>query len=307
VHLGENEIPDLVRTLTAAAFELVTVERKANFLLFHLVRPDEFGIAIRYLLAYSGKERMSSGDMGVLEKIAANEGASLVFVSDSQVSDGKHVLLTSDELFGRLGGVVDSMLPLESEYPEHLELLGFNRLPTGLRGKPDELFEAYAHAGLQFLWRGRVIRYGQERRFEAVPDGLALGARIPLLLYDCKAANISYEFSATTIRQFADYINDFHRRYLSYLGRLHCFLAISSAFQDEKTLRNRSDELYGKCGVPLVCLTAKDLAQMVSLFSQHLALRSVVDWADILRSPAVDFNGVKAGLEARIRDRIIRE
>jgi hypothetical protein len=169
------------------------------------------------------------------------------------------------------------------------------------------LFEAYAHAGLQFLWRGRVIRYGQERRFEAVPDGLALGARIPLLLYDCKAADTLYEFSATTIRQFADYITDFNRRYQSYLGRLHCFLAISSGFQDEQILRNRSDELYGKCGVPLVCLTAKDLAQMVTLFSQHLPLRSVVDWADILRPPAVDFNRVKVGCEARIRDGVVRE
>jgi hypothetical protein len=137
--LGENEIPDLVRTLTAAAFELVKVERKANFLLFHLVRPDEFGIAIRYLLAYSGKERMSSGDIEVLNKISASEGASLVFVSDSQAPDGKHVLLTPDELFGRLGGVVDSMLPLEPEYSEHLELLGFNKLPNGLKGKPDDL------------------------------------------------------------------------------------------------------------------------------------------------------------------------
>ncbi len=182
-----------------------------------------------------------------------------------------------------------------------------NKLPAGLKGKPDDLFEAYAHAGLQFLWRGRVIRYGQERRFEAVPDGLALGANAPFLLYDCKAADSFYEFSATTVRQFADYINDFNRRYQGYLGRLHCFLAISSAFQEEGTLRNRSDELHGKCGVPLVCLTAKELARMVTLFSKHLALRSVVDWTDILRPPIVDFSRVEAGLQARIRDGIVRE
>jgi hypothetical protein len=285
----------------------VTVERKANFLLFHLVRADEFGIAIRYLLAYSGKERMSSGDIAAVEKIAALEGGSLVLVSDSQASDGKHVLLTTGELIGRLGGVVNSMLPLEPEYPQQLELLGFNKLPTALKGKPDDLFEAYAHAGLQFLWRGRVIRYGQKRRFEAVPDGLALGAKIPFLLYDCKAADTAYEFSATTIRQFADYINDFTRRYQIYLGRLHCILAISSAFQDQATLRNRSDELYGKCGVPLVCLTAKDLARMVTLFSEHISLRSVVDWADILRPPIVDLSRAEAGLQARMRDGIIRD
>lgn len=305
--MADDDIPDLVRTLIAAAFELTKVERKANFLLFHLARPDEFGIAIRYLLAYSGQEKISSGAQQALQKLAAREGASVVLVSDSHTSSGKLVLLTKDELLGRLGGAVNSMLPLEPEYPAQLELLGYNKLPSGLKGKPDDLFEAYAHAGLQFLWRGRVIRYGQERRFEAVPDGLAVGSMAPFLLYDCKAADTCYEFSATTVRQFADYINEFGRRYYAYLGRLHCFLAISSAFQDKDTLRNRSDELYGKCGVPLVCLAAKDLARMVSLFSKHIALRSVVDWTDILRSPIIDYDRVEAGLQARIRDGIVRE
>ena len=305
--MPDDEIPEFVRTLTAAGFELSTVERKPNFLLFHILRTDEFGIPIRYLIAYAGKQRISPGDAEVLRKLATHEAASVVIVSDSQEKSSDQVVLSTDELFGKLGGTVSSLLPLEPDYADRLVTLGFNKLPPGFKGRADDLFEIYAHAGLQFLLPGRVIRYGQERRFEAVPDGLAFGNRIPFLLYDCKAAEERYEFTATTIRQFADYINDFHRRYENYLGRLHSFLAISSAFQDVTNLRDRSDELYAKCKVPLVCLTAKDLARMVALFAQHIAIRSVVDWTDILRPPIIDLSRVETAVQARLRDNVIRE
>ena len=304
--VDENEIPALVRTLTTAAFNLVQVDRKTNYLLFRLVRPDEFGMSIRYVLAYSGEQRMSMADVESVAKVAAHEGASVVLVGACGEYAGDYVCLSPDELFGKLGGAVNSMLPLEPEYADQLETLGYNRLPEGLKGKPDDLFEAYVHAGLQFLLRGRVIRYGQDRRFEAVPDGLALGKTTPLLLYDCKAAGEAYEFSATAVRQFADYVKEFHQRYESYLGRLYCFVAISSAFQDIETLRARSDELYAKSGVPLVCVRACDLATMIGLFTERVALRAVVDWKEILRPPIVDIGRVESVMQARLRDGVIR-
>lgn len=306
--MDDNEVPDLIRTLTAAGFELSNVERKPNFMLLHLVRADEFRIPIRYLLAYAGRGRVSSSDAKVLGKIADRDGASaVVVVSDSQGSIPDLVLVTKDELYCRLGGPVSSMLPLEPEYGRDLVTLGLNKLPDGVRGRPDDLFEVYVHAGLQFVLTGHVIRYGQGRRFEAVPDGLALGKRTPMLLYDCKAADNMYEFGAATIRQFSDYVRDFHRRYEKYIGRLHCFLAISSAFQDHATLLDRSGELYGKCGVPLVCMSAADLARTVTLFSNHTAFRQAVDWSDLLRPPMLDFSRVEAAVGARGRDGVIKE
>ena len=124
--MGDNEIPDLVRTLTAAGFELSNVERKSNFLLFHLERADEFRIPIRYLSAYAGQQQISSGDAEVLRKLGDRDGASVIVVSDSQATIADHVVLTTDELFGRVGGAVSSMLPLEPEYERDLETLGFN-------------------------------------------------------------------------------------------------------------------------------------------------------------------------------------
>ncbi|MGB9106539.1 MAG: hypothetical protein WCC59_17440 [Terriglobales bacterium] len=126
--MADDDIPELVRTLTAAGFELANVERKSNFLLFHLARADEFGIPIRYLLAYAGQQRISSGDTEVLGKIAAREAASVVIVGDAQETSTKHVVLSSDELFGKLGGTVSSVLPLEPGYGEELVTLGFNNI-----------------------------------------------------------------------------------------------------------------------------------------------------------------------------------
>jgi hypothetical protein len=249
--MSESEIPDLMRTLLAAGFEVTNVERKPNYLVSTLVRADEFGIRMKYILAYSGDQSISSADVEGLKKLSAHEGGSLVVVTSSANCANDVVILTKGELFAKFGGLISSTFPLEPEYGSQLIVLSRNRLPPGLKGAPDDLFEAYVHAGLQFLLRGRVLRYGQDRRFEAVSDGLALSS--PLMLYDAKASDQCYEFSLTAIRQFADYVTQFHRRYESYVGRLYSFIVVSYEFQDESILQTRSQELYAACGVPLVC------------------------------------------------------
>jgi hypothetical protein len=304
VRLALNEVPEFVRTLFASGFDVLSVTHKPNFTLIDAVRHDEFGLAHKYLFAYAGEQSISKADHNILGKLTRSTNAPLVVISDKDAPNEGRVVLTRSQFFGKVGGAISSILALEPEYGERLRELGFNRLPSELRGKPDDLFEVYVHAGLQFLLSGRVIRYGQERRFEAVSDGVAVGRNTPLMLYDCKAADGRYEFSRNTIRQFADYVNDFHRRYEQSVGRLHAFLAISSAFQDLDTLRERSSELYSACGIPAVCLTAGTLSGLVSLFATNVALRPVVDWKYILTAPIVEIGRAEEQVKARVRDHI---
>jgi hypothetical protein len=303
--LAQNEVPEFVRTLLASGFDVLAVTPKPNYTLVNATRHDEFGLAHKYLFAYAGEQTISGADRNALDKLSRYINAPLVMISEKDTPDEGRVVLSRSQFFGKVGGPVSSVLALEPDYRQRLRELGFNRLPRGLRGQPDDLFETYVHAGLQFLLSGRVLRYGQERRFEAVSDGVAVQRNVPLMLYDCKAAEGRYEFTSTTIRQFADYVNSFHRRYEQYVGRLHAFLAVSSAFQDLDTLRERSGELYSACGIPTVCLTTEDLSDMVSLFATHVALRSVVDWKDIFRAPIVKIGRAKEQVEARLRDQIV--
>jgi len=297
-----------MRTLLAAGFEVTRVDRKPNYLALALVRPDAFGIGVKYLLAYAGDRLISTADIDVLKKLSSREASSLVVVSNNQVSrEDSTVVLTKAKLFSLVGGIVSSVLPLEPEYGNHLTILAKNQLPHGLTGEPDDLFEAYVHAGFQFLLRGRVLRYGQDRRFEAVPDGLVLSKSAPLILYDAKAAGDHYEITKTTIRQFADYTRQFHGRYEEYVGRVHAFAVVSHAFQNESVLIDRSNELYADCGVPLVCVTASSVAQMVALFADRPMFRSIVDWKNIFVAPVLKFEKVKEIVDARKRDKVVGE
>lgn len=306
--MPEEELPNLMRTLLAAGFEVSRVDRKPNYLALNLERPDEFGIGIKYLLAYAGDGVISDADIDGLKKPAASQSSSLVIVSgNTNIPAGSAVVITKAKFFGLVGGVVSSVLPLEADYGTQLTVLAKNKLPPGLAGEPDDLFESYVHAGLQFLLRGRVLRYGQNRRFEAVPDGLAIVKGAPLILYDAKAAKDPYELSKTAIRQFSDYVSQFHNRYEEHVGRVHAFAVVSGSFQGRDVLMERSNELYAECHVPLVCVTAESVAQMVSLFADRPVFRSVVDWKNIFVPPVLDFAKVKEIVDARKRDEVVRD
>jgi hypothetical protein len=303
--LPTNEIPEFVRTLFAVGFDVLSVTHQPNFTLVDAVRNDEFGLAHRYAFAYAGDQSLSAADRNALLKLPRRNGAQVVTISDTETAK-ELVVLSRSKFFGKVGGPVSSVLALEPNYSGRLIELGFNRLPPDLRGRPDDLFESHVHAGLQFLLCGRVIKYGQERRFEAVSDGVTIGKNSPLMLYDCKSSEHQYEFSKAASRQFADYVNDFHRRYEQSVGRLYAFLVVSSAFQEIETLRGRSDELYSACSIPMVCLTTETLADLVSLFSSNVAFRSIVDWKNVFRAPIVDVTLAREQLAARQRDGIAR-
>jgi|SRR5882724_9300820 len=301
----QSKIPTIINTLIGSGFHLQNLSSKPSYLLLRVYRRDEFGIAQPYVLAYSGDTVLKAPAIAGLHKVALNDDAPLVIIGAAESAPADVPVLTLEQFTGRMGGAVTSVLPLEAEYPTQLAELGLNKKPPGLRGRTDDLFEAYVHAGLQFILQGRVIRYGQDRLFEAVPDGVVLGRESIQLLYDCKAYKNGYPISRDSIRQFADYVRTFHGRYESYVGRLHSFLVVSGKFQSDSTLEARSRELYSECQVPLAFMTAETLGQVVTLLNNAPRYRQSIDWNVVLSSVIIKTKAVQAQLRARKKDKII--
>jgi hypothetical protein len=291
-------LPTLISTLLSNGFRLIDTAHKPAYLACIVQRADEFGVQHRHLIACTPPSgTLQDSDVDSLRKLAAYQKTALVIVGATTKPHPELPVLTHQTFLSRLGGPVSALLPLESTYAEHLVALGRNTLPSGLTGAADSLFEEYVHAGLQFLFHERVHRYGQERLFEALPDGLVPGKRAPLMLYDAKAARYGYDVTATTIRQFADYVNDFHPRYENYTG--------SGEFQSPGTLQARSDELYATCNVPLRFITASELGAVIQLFAERPAFREAIDWKQIFAKHLITAADVTKHVEARRKDGII--
>jgi hypothetical protein len=248
---------------------------------------------------------ISQDDLAALERAAQYERSALVVVGAATASDPVVPILSVHEFLGRLGGPVPALIPLEREYPERLRVLGHNALPSGLAGKADTIFEQYVHAGLQFILQDRVLRYGQDRLFEALPDGLVAGHRSPLMLYDAKAAKYGYDVTVNSIRQFADYVRKFHSRYETFTGRLYAFLLISGDFAAEGTLEERSAQLFSECGVPLRTVTSEEMSKIVALFAERPSYRQAVDWKNVFSKTVITEAVVEENLKARIQDGVI--
>jgi hypothetical protein len=303
---NDDEVGILMRTLLGAGFVVNKVQRKPNCLAITAKRFDEFGIASTYLFGYAGDETISDADCAALSKVAETQSAALVLIGNVSKTPKNSTVVSREALLNKFGGAIPSLLPLEPLYGTQLTMLARNFLPDGLAGKADDVFELYVHSGLQFLLRGRVIRYGQQRRFEVVPDGIVIANSSPPMLYDCKAAESGYDLSRNSIRQFADYVNSFRTRWGSFLSTpLHAFLVISSEFQDVKVLQERSNELYGECAVPLVCMTAECLKDCVAEFVSKPHLRPAIDWRRVFVPPLVEMSVILKQIDARMRDEII--
>jgi hypothetical protein len=278
---GNDMLATAVRTLLSAGILVDSALRKAEFLAISCHRIDDLGVSIPYLVV------LSDGPLSVAGVAAARTNAShdehhLVIVSDEYDGDEPHA--SWSEFLARLGGPLKSYLPLSDDFASALQELGHFRLPAGLNGQADTIFEEYVLAGLQFMLGNRVIRYGQDRRFERVPDGIAHAGDPPVLfIYDAKAAGDGFLVDAAALRQFGDYVRSFNRRYESRFGAIRTFLVVSGHFDMTEDMKsNRADELFADCGARLSFLTSDDMSAICSMLKDNITVRSALPWHDIV-------------------------
>jgi hypothetical protein len=161
------------------------------------------------------------------------------------------------------------------------------------------------HAALEFILGGRVVRWGQNRRFEKIPDGLAIPDVKFSALYDAKAYEKGYEISEDTIRQFKSYVDDFKAKYSAYYT-LNTFIVISSDFPHKKeTLLNRSQELQAACGIPLSFLDSTSLVEILKIFTKKPLFRRSINWTKIFTKVVVSPSLINNEIKSLNKDGII--
>jgi len=297
----------MVRTLIGNGFSVQNVTQKPGYTLISCSRYDEFGGQISYEFAlFDG--RLGSAATSAILHHASGMKAYPVLVGSGELPDTSGVsYLDWWQFLGRCGGAIKSWLPLQPHFSFNLVELGHNRKVRGLIGRPDDLFEQHVHAALQFVLADQVVRYGQNRRGEVLPDGGALGRRQPIFLYDAKAYRKGYPLSRDSIRQFADYVVGFHTKYEQYIGRLTSFLLVSGHFADSASnLLKRSQELFAESGVPLSFLTATELGSITEALSKKPALRNILNCKKTLARVIVTIDDIKRDIRAATKDGLIR-
>lgn len=295
----------VIRTLLVNGFDLDRAERNPGQLILDVHRYDTFGTRLLYSVAFFDAQP-SEPALKAFEKRTQYDNRMPLLVAP----EGNYSLahLTLEAFLERLGGPIDHLFLTTTNLPSRLEELGFNRSPRGVEGKAEDLWEESTKCCLQYLLMEPARRWGNERRFESLPDGVAFGKSGLVLLYDTKAYSKGYEVTADDIRRYADYVNTFHKKYLDSLGRVHSMLVASGTFlHEEKTLRDRSAELYAKVGVPLSFVRARTLGEMVQLLVKEPRLRPSVDWRTVFGQPIVITQLLEDQIKALKKDGLIRD
>jgi hypothetical protein len=236
--------PDLgttVRTLLLNGFHLDMARRAPGHDVLNVHRYDRFGVMIPYAMAFFDDEATQTASDAFL-RAARYEARSPLLVAPG--APAGTTFLSSESFFTILGGTVDDALIRHTDLSGRLDLLGRHALPPGEPGDPEDLLEKTVAACLQFLTGQRAHRWGADRRFEALPDGVLPGSEALVLLFDAKSYTAPYEVTADDIRRFADYVDNFNRKYAAFLGPVYAFLVVAGAFAQNETQRaGRAEEL----------------------------------------------------------------
>lgn len=304
-----DPLRNIVRTLLINGYIIDSFERPAVAAsMVRLRKRDALGAEARMVILFT--QALSRGLQDRLVGDAKRHNSTPIIVSSEALAAcGKDGIqqLTLAAFYNILGGEVRTDRVLEPKLRSIMFELGHNRLPPSFSGKPDDLLEAYSEECLEFLLECPVRRYGQERRFEPLPDGLALGRGKYNLYFDAKAYGQEFHPSADDIRRFASYVKDFNIRYSSYVGPLSIFLIIAGSFStDRNAIAEKINDFYAECGTPMALISSEHLADAVCEVKNALQLRSAINWRRIFVPQLFEMKRLKAELQRIKRDSIVR-
>jgi hypothetical protein len=301
-------LPNIVRTLLINGYAIDSFDRPApSTFLIHVHTRDSLGGESKSVLLFA--KAASKGLTDRLEKQASQANSTAIVISIGQpLKIPKNICqYPITHFYELLGGEVRTDRIFSTDLKAFMDKLGHNVLPRSLAGKPDDLLEAYAEECLEFLLECPVRRYGQERRFEPLPDGLALGREGMNVYFDAKAYVRFFHPSADDIRRFASYVKDFNARYSKYVGRISIFLVISGSFSDDAAaVRDKGNDMLAQCGTPMVFVKAADLAEAVHLAKDSGHARGGVNWHNVLVPDIFQLSKLAKELEKVRKDSIIQ-
>lgn len=295
------DLATIIRTLLVDGFHLDTFRRSHGHVILNLHRYDRFGVVILYSVALFDEPAHTTALQGFFQAVEYERRRPLV-VAPAAAADV--YFITPERFLSLLGGAVDHSLIRHPHLADVLDSLGRQKVAEGMVGDPEELLEDAVAGCLQFLTGQRARRWGIDRRFEALPDGVLPGALV--LLYDAKSYSDPYAVNADDMRRFADYVNDFNGRYGAYLGNVYSFVIVAGEFaQDEHQRERRSLELYAACRSPLCYVTARTLGTIVEIVRERPHLRPAMDWGPLVATPTLTTNLIDAEMRRLTKDNLL--
>lgn len=298
---------NVIRTLVINGYVLEQFETPTSGAsLIRVWRTDALGAKARSILLFANS--VSNGLHNRLTGDAQRHNATPMVIAT-----GRQIKLRAPtrvihlrEFYQLLGGEVQTDRIFDPKLKSILRQLGHNRVPEGFSGTADDLLEAYCKEALQFLLECPVRRYGQERRFEKLPDGLALAKNKFNLCFDAKAYKGRFHPSANDIRQFVSYVRDLNDRYSDYIGPLALILVITGSLSvDERAIKNKVDDFFAECSIPMVFMKAEDLAVAVQLTRSAGRLRRAINWRRMLVPYVFDIRALRAELTRIRKDAVV--
>jgi hypothetical protein len=303
--MKDENLIKLIRTLLCNGYYLNNVRRLLNSALLSIYRIDLFGAKVLYSLLTSSSSPPRAVKQILIKDAKYNHGHP-IYVGDYSLTGISS--FTPQDFFNKLGGEVRTGLLMQSGLPKILDDLGKNKLPKGLVGNPDDLLEEYTKESLQFLFGSPARRFGQDRLFEPLPDGIVIGENGMILQFDSKAYGKGHSISADDIKRYGSYIESFNKSYGSHLGRVHSFLVVTGKFgQSRKSLQKKSDDLYSRYQTKVVCLETKDMGEIVEIFKRKAKLRTLIDWNSVFSQLIITKSLVTSQLRRIEKDNLIRE
>ena len=286
--MTKEEISNIVSTLITNGFIVEQTERfpKGN-IIFNILKLDKLGATIKYSILFT-KEKTESQLTNSLITISKSFTSKPLIISDNFISPDC-TTHTFEKFYNYFGGIVNTGLILIPNLPDILEELGTNKLPTVLQGDAFDLHELYVKECFQFILQSPTRRYGKERLFESIPDGIVICKNGMMILYDSKAYANGFDFTADDIKRFASYVDEFNNRYSVILGKVFTFSVITGKLNaSQKVIANRSKELYKKCNCNLSCITSRELGNIVQLLQKEPDIRVSILWKNIFAELLID-------------------
>ncbi len=297
----------LIRALLTSGYLIDLMEHPTSDCYVMLLRKrDLLGAEARLLLVVT--KTLPTGLWKRLTKVSEHTQSTPIIVSDG---DGASIPegichLSLNEFFDLLGGAMLTDRIFDASLPSIMDQLAHNALPPGFHGKPEDLLEMYSKDCLQFLFECPVSQYGQERRFERLPDGFALGRHQFNVYFDAKAYSSEFLPSGDDLRRFSDYVGDFNQRYEKYVGPVSVLLLISGSFSsDLAAIQNKTNGFLAETSTPMCLMRATDLARSIARvrsISQH---RGAINWKRILAAGIYDTKSLEAELDRIAKDKVI--
>ncbi|WP_127131167.1 hypothetical protein [Pseudoflavitalea rhizosphaerae] len=294
----------IATTLIINGFKLNLISRPdKDSCIFVAHKRDILGASLPYAILVTN-QALTDGQTKTLITVAEGQGATPLIVTNNGHSDLIKTLRIS-EFEKLLGGFIDTGLVTLPGIAAIMDELGHNKVPTGLIGDADVLLEIYTKECLRYLLCAPGRRFGSERSFEKLPDGIILGGSTCNLMFDAKAYKSGFEFKADDIRRFSSYIEDFNDRYKNFY-KFKYFIVVSGHFNDsDDSIKGRSDELFNECGARICCIPACELGALSQLFISRPLQRNAIKWENVFVKHRISSKDLQDELSRLDKDKLL--